>query len=189
MFKKISLLAVTAAAVALALTSCVKAPVSGLLDTKGLDGSWRFGPSLTLPAHLEAEIQGDSVTVTVGNGMMPLGEQPGLSDVTQAVVKGTLAEDAEEMTFTLTLASGADAINVMLRDGIAPDVQLQVRTFAVGAIKGMIESAHGETVMITLNSDADPDTLVVQGSFIDSLLMAAGLPASPMGLMATRIIE
>ena len=43
--------------------------------------------------------------------------------------------------------------------------------------------------MITLNSDADPDTLVVQGSFIDALLMAAGLEASPMGLMATRIIE
>lgn len=186
MFKKISLLAVTAAAVALALTSCVKAPVSGLLDTKGLDGSWRFGPSATLPAAVEAEIKGTLVTVTIGTGMAPISTHEDLATVTKLVVMGTLTEDAEEETFTLMLAEG-DSIMVMVD---VPDAHKNATTkVAVAAVKAMVEAAQKETVMITLNSDDDPDTLVVQGSFIEELLAASGLPPASMGLMATRIIE
>ncbi|MDD9987378.1 MAG: hypothetical protein OXQ31_13970 [Spirochaetaceae bacterium] len=186
MFKKISLLAVTAAAVALALTSCVKAPVSGLLDTKGLDGSWRFGPSLTIPVALEAEVKGTSVTVTIGTGMAPISMHEDLAAVTKLVVVGTLTEDAEENTFTLMLAEG-DSIMAMVA---VPDAfKHATETVAEAAVKTMVEAAQKGTVMITLNSDEDPDTLVVQGSFIEALLTASGLPPAPMGLMATRIIE
>ena len=184
MIKKISMLAVMAAAIALVLTGCVKAPVSGLLDTKGLDGSWDFDPH-----PVEAEIDGTSVTVTVGTGMAsisPMNED--LAAVTQVVVMGTLTEDAEKNTFTLMLAEG-DSIMVMLAPTVPPAFEGAATKVAVGAVKAMVEAAQGETVMITLNSDADPDTMVVQGSFIEALLMAAGAPPAPMGLMATRIIE
>ena len=184
MFKKISLLAVTAAAVALALTSCVKAPVSGLLDTKGLDGSWSFAPYPVV-----ADIDGTSVKVTVGTGMMsisPMHED--LAAVTMLVVMGTLTEDAEEETFTLTLAEG-DSVMVTLAPTVPPAFVSAATKVAEAAVKTMVEAAQGGTVMITLNSDADPDTMVVQGSFIEALLMAAEAPPAPMGLMATRIIE
>lgn len=188
MFKKISLLAVTAAAVALALTSCVKAPVSGLLDTKGLDGSWRFGPSLTLPVHLTADIEGTSVTVTVGTGMAAISTHEDLALVTKLVVMGTLSEDAEENTFMLTLAEG-NSIMVTLAPTVPDAFKNAATKVAAEAVKTMVEAVQKGTVMITLNSDADPDTLVVQGSFIEALLTASGLPPAPMGLMATRIIE
>jgi len=183
MIKKISMLAVAAAAVSLALTGCVKAPVTGLLDTKGLDGSWSFAPH-----PVEAEIEGTSVTVTVGTGMAPISMHEDLAAVTKVVVMGTLTEDAEENTFTLMLAEG-DSIMVTLAPTVPPAFASAATKVAAGAVKTMVEAAQGETVMITLNSDADPDTLVVQGSFIEALLMAAGADASPMGLMATRIIE
>ena len=182
MFKKISLLAVTAAAVALALTSCVKAPVSGLLDTKGLDGSWSFAPRPVM-----AVIDGTSVTVTVGDGTMALGQGNELASVTKIVVTSTLTEDAEEMTFTLMLA-GDDPIMVTLA-GVPPALEPAVSTAAKGVIKGMIKAAQDGTVMIDLDSDADPDVMTVSGSFIGALLAAAGEQPPPTSLMATRIIE
>ena len=183
MIKKISLLAVTVAAITLALTSCVKAPVAGLLDTKSLDGTWQFD---NLPVR--AVIVGPAVTVTVGTGMVPISEDPRLIKVTLVTVKGTLTEDAEENTFMLTLASGDDAIDVMLAGDVAPVDQLAHRALARGVIEGMIKEAQEETVMITL-TPGDVYTMVVQGSFIDALLVAAGLPSSPMGLPATRIVS
>ena len=63
MFKKISLLALTSAALAFALTSCVNAPVS--LVAPSLTGVWNFAG---LPVATTATIDGNDVTVTVGNG-------------------------------------------------------------------------------------------------------------------------
>ena len=183
MFKKISLLAVTAAAVALALTSCVKAPVSGLLDTKGLDGSWKFDKFDTYP--VEADIKGTSVKVKVTVGKTP---HEDLAAVTMVVVMGTLTEDAVEKTFTLMLAEG-DSIMVTPASTVPPDFTSATTKVAVAAVKRTVEAAQNGTVMITLDSDADPDTLVVRGSFIDALLTASGLEPSPKGLMAKRIIE
>ena len=148
--------------------------------TKGLDGSWSFAPY-----PVEAEIEGTSVTVTVGTGMAPISMHEDLAAVTKVVVMGTLTEDAEENTFTLMLAEG-DAIMVTLAPTVPPAFASAATKVAAGAVKTMVEAAQGKAVMITLNSDADPDTLVVQGSFIDALLMAAGLEALADGADGLR---
>ena len=186
MIKKISLVAVAAGVVALALTSCVKAPVSGLLDTRSLDGTWQFD---NLPVR--AVIDGASVTVTVGTGVMPISTDLHLSKVTLVTIKGTLtAVDVEEDTFMLTLASGEDAITVMLTgDVMAPADQLAHTSLAKAAIETIVTEAQQGTVKITLNTGNVYTMVDVQGSFIDALLAAAGLPPSPMGLPATRVVS
>ena len=180
MIKKISLLAVTAAAVALALTSCVKAPVSGLVDTRSLDGRWSFAP---LPVM--AVIEGPAVMVTVDAGGQPISMQPELAAVTRVVVNGTLNEDVEEETFTLTMVGDP---MVTLAPTVPETLVPSVTAATTAAIKTMIEAAQKGTVMITLNT-GPVYTMVVQGSFIDALLMAAGMEPSPMGLVATRIVD
>ena len=135
MIKKISLLAVTAAAIALALTSCVKAPVSPV--TPSLTGTWSFAP---LP--VAAMIDGSAVTVTVGTGQVPISADPLLAKITQVVVTGTLTEDAEENTFTLMLA-GDNPITVMLVP-IAAEHQVAEQTVAVAAIETIIRRLRPE---------------------------------------------
>ena len=178
MIKKISLLAVTAAAIALALTSCVKAPVSPV--TPSLTGTWSFAP---LP--VAAMINGSAVTVTVGNGQVPISADPLLAKITQVVVTGTLTEDAEENTFTLMLA-GDNPITVMLVPTIPAEDQAAQQTVAVAAITTIIEAAQDGTVMIALDTTG-VDTMTVTGSFIDALLVAAGMEPPAMGLTAIRV--
>ena len=177
MIKKISLLAVTAAAIALALTSCVKAPVSPV--TPSLTGTWSFA---SLP--VAAMIDGSAVTVTVGNGQVPISADPRLAKITQVVVTGTLTEDAEENTFTLMLA-GDNPITVMLVP-IAAEHQVAEQTVAVAAIETIIKAAQAGTVMIALDTSG-VDTMTVTGSFIDALLVAAGMEPPAMGLTAIRV--
>ena len=88
----------TAVAVAIALTSCVKAPVSPQIQNL----------TATTGYPVVAMIDGADVTVTVGDGVTPI---QGLELATPVVVMGTLAEDAEEMTYTLRLA-GDNAVVV-----------------------------------------------------------------------------
>ena len=180
MIKKISMLAVMAAAIALVLAGCVKAPATPV--SPNLAGTWSFAPMPVV-----AMIHGNAVTVTVGDGTAAVGMDE-LAAVTQIVVSGTLAEDEEENTFMLTLAEGDDAIMVTLAPTVPATLAPAVTSAATGAIKGMIVAAQGGTVMIDLDSEADPDTMIVSGSFIDALLTAAGLPVPPTGLMATRVI-
>ncbi len=180
MIKKISMLAVAAAAVSLALTGCVKAPATPV--SPNLTGTWDFNPRPVI-----AMIDGSSVTVTVGDGTFPLGADE-LAAVYQIDVTGTLTEDAEEMTFTLMLA-GDDPIGVTLAPTVPPDIRPLMATAAQGVIQGIIEAAQGGTVMIDLNTDADPDIMTVSGSFISALLGAAGEMPPPMSLVATRVIK
>ena len=182
MFKKISLLAVTAAALAFALTSCVKAPVSPVAPS--LTGMWSFAG---LPVATTATIDGNDVTVTVGNGLLPISMKEPYAVVTQVVVKGTLAEDAEEMTFTLTLATGDDPVVVSVHESVPPASRAQSAALAAGVVEGLIKTAQDGVVMIALDSAADPDTMTVTGSFIDALLTEIELPIPATGLMATRI--
>ena len=183
MFKKISLLAVTAAAIALALTSCVKAPVSPV--TPNLAGTWSFAG---LPVPTTATIDGNAVMVTVGNAVTPISMEEAYAAVTQVVVNGTLAEDADEMTFTLTLAAGDGAVVVSLHESVQPPaVRAQSAAVAEAAVKTLVEAAQAEVVMIALDTAVDPDTIIVTGSFIDVLLTEIGLTIPATGLMATRI--
>lgn len=181
MIKKISMLAVTAAAFAVVLTGCVKAPATPV--TPSLQGTWQFQ---MLP--VQATIAGQSVTVTVGDGMMTISsvDDPKFGKITQVVVMGTLTEDAEEMTFSLMLA-GDDAIAVTLLAAIPPAHLAAETIVAQQAIEAVITAAQGGTVMIDLDTSTMPDTMTVTGSFIDELLTAAGAMVPPGGLTAERI--
>ena len=179
MIKKISMLAVTAAAFAVVLAGCVKAPATPV--TPSLQGTWQFQ---MLP--VQATIAGESVTVIVGDGMMPISADPKFAKITQVVVMGTLTEDAEEMTFSLMLA-GDDAIAVTLLANIPPAHLAAETIVAQQAIEAVITAAQGGTVMIDLDTSVMPDTMTVTGSFIDALLTAAGAMLPEGGLTAIRI--
>ena len=138
--------------------------------------------------------QGNDVwTVTVGkrrvgNGVLPISLEGDYAAVTQVVVKGTLAEDAEENTFMLTLADAADAVVVSVHESVQPPAfRAQSAVVAAAAVKTLITAAQDGVVMIALDSAADPDTITVTGSFIDALLTEIELPIPATGLMATRI--
>ena len=184
MTKKISLFAVTAAAVALVLSGCGGGPGTGDMDMDdmpvmpSLDGTWVF-------TGFSAMITVPDVTVTVGDGMMPLSMDMNspLAAVTQATVKGTLA--MEGTAFKLTLAEGDDAISVKLVEG-ATLVNPGAEALAEGAIKGLIEMAQAEDVMITVDEEADPATMTVTGSFLDALLAAVGLQVPEEGLVGCK---
>ena len=98
---------------------------------------------------------------------------------------GTLTEDAEENTFTLMLA-GDNPITVMLVPTIPAEDQAAQQTVAVAAITTIIEAAQDGTVMIALDTTG-VDTMTVTGSFIDALLVAAGMEPPAMGLTAIRV--
>ncbi len=181
--KKISMLAVLAAAIALVLTGCVKAPASPIAGS--LTGTWQF-QHVPVTVTVTAVIVGTSVTVTVDAGGMPISADPKFAKITKVDVIGTLTEDAEEMTFSLTLAED-NPITVDLLTTIPADYEPAERTVAVQAIKEVIAAAQGETVMIDLDTSPAIDTMTVTGSFIDALLMAAGMPVPPGGLKAIRI--
>ncbi len=181
MIKKISMLAVLAAAIALVLTGCVKAPASPI--TGSLTGTWQFQH---VPVPVTAVIDGTSVKVTVAAGGMPISTDPRFDKIIRVEVTGTLTEDAEEMTFSLTLA-GANAISVDLLPTIPADYRTAESIVAKQAIEAVIAAAQGETVMIDLDTSPAVDTMTVTGSFIDALLTAAGAPVPPGGLTAIRI--
>ena len=182
MIKKISMLAVLAAAIALVLTGCVKAPASPIAGS--LTGTWQFQH---VPVTVTAVIDGTSVTVTVDDEGMPISKDQTFAKIISVVVEGTLTEDAEEMTFSLTLAEDEDAISVHLLPTIPLDYRPAEQIVAENAIKAVIAAAQGETVMIDLDTSPAIDTMTVTGSFIDALLMAAGMPVPPGGLTAIRI--
>ena len=91
---------------------------------------------------MEAEIEGTSVTVTVGTGMAPISMHEDLAAVTK-VVMGTLTEDAEKNTFTLMLAEG-DAIMVTLAPTVPPAFASAATKVAAGAVKTMVEGGSGK---------------------------------------------
>ena len=155
-----SLVAAIVVAIALVLSGCGGMTPDPIPAAPSLDGTWFF-------AGFAATIVGESVTVTVGDGTMPLSMDPPYSQVTQIVVKGVLAVDG--MAYKLTLSEDADAITVM------PEV---AGPLVVPALKGLIQTAQAGTVMITVDADADPNTITVKGSFIVTLASALGSPAT-----------
>ena len=185
MIKKISMLAVLAAAIALVLAGCVKAPASPVAGS--LTGTWKF-QDLPVGAMIGPTADDGSapVTVTVGDGTLPISKDPRFAKITKVVVMCTLTEDAEEMTFSLTLA-GADPISVMLVPTISPDSLGAEETVHKAAVRTVIEAAQGGTVTIALDTSG-VDTMTVSGSFIDTLIQqATGAPMPAGGLTAIRI--
>lgn len=178
------MLAVTAAAVSLAMTGCVKAPavpVSG-----NLVGHWSFA-GLLVPTTATID-ESNAVTVTVGTGMSPISTKAEFAEITMVVVKGSLAEDAEQMTFTLTLAEGDDAVVASVSAALQPPEFRALTAKSIAAtIATLIGEAQDGTVMIDLDTVADPDTMTVTGSFIDALFAAIELQVPATGLMATRV--
>ena len=177
MKQRISLFVVAGAVAALVLSGCGGGPGTDTMPDDAampsLDGTWMF------PGFV-AMIAGADVTVTVGDGTMPLGTDAPYSLVTQVVAKGTLAAGATG-SYMLTLAAGADAISVTLMPG-ATQVNPAAESIAIGAIKGVIEGAQSGEVMITVAND----TMTVTGSFLDALAAAIGGTVPETGLVGCK---
>ena len=169
--KKISLFVVTAAAVALVLSGCSRGLVTEAMETPDeqppTNGTWVF-------TGFAAMIEGTEITVTVGDGMSPLPTtNAAYAVVTQIVAKGNLAPEGGT-AYKLTLAEGDDALTVTVTDA-AP---LGADIAAKGFIRTLIMEAQDGDVMITVDEDADPDTITVMGSFLDKLweVLEIGVP-------------
>ena len=184
MTKKISYYVVTAAAVALVLSGCGRglAPDMDDMDmAPSLDGEWHFASH-----RFVAMIDGMSVMVTVGDGMTPLvTTNPTYAVVTQIVAKGNLA--LEGTAYKLTLAEGDDAIEIMLSSALPPGIDPAIATVvAKTTVRTLIEDAQNGDVMITVDEDADPATMTVMGSFLDSLLNELGMQVPEGGLVGCK---
>ena len=177
MIKKISMLAVVAAAIALVLTGCVKAPASPV--TGSLAGTWSFAPY-----PVTATITGNAVMVTAH--IPPDTTDPRFGSVTQVVVNATLHEDAEEMTFKLTLADGPAAIVPMVAPGLSPQARDDRLVVVTAAIKTLVEAVQDKEFMLTLDTSGD-DTMILTGSFIVALLTELGATVPAGGLTAVRV--
>jgi hypothetical protein len=144
------------------------------MDDTGLDGTWVF-------AGFTAMIEGTAVKVTVGDGMTSLPTtNPAYAVVTQIVAKGNLAP--EGTAYKLTLAEGDDALTVTVTDA-AP---LGADIAAKGFIRTLIMEAQDGDVMITVDEDADPDTITVMGSFLDKLWEVLELEVPEAGLTGCK---
>ena len=178
MTKKISFFVVTIAAVTLVLSGCSRGLAPDMdddMEMPSLDGTWVF-------AGFSAMIDGAAVTVTVGDGMSGLSTDPAspYAAVTQIVVKGTLG--VEGTAYKLTLSEEDDAITVMVTDAAPTGADL----VAAAAIQTLIMPAPDGDVMITVDEDADPDTITVTGSFLDTLLDAFGMQVPEGGLVGCK---
>ena len=170
MRNRVALFVVTAAAIGLVLAGCGGGPGTKPPDEPmppSIDGTWYFD-------GFSAKITVPDVTVTIGNGMMPLGQEQPLASVVQITAKGTLTMDGT--TYKLALAEGADAIEVTLAQG----VPAATKPVATGYIKTLIGGAQGGDVNITVSEDMMKIT--VKGSFLDTLAQTLGMPVPPAGL-------
>jgi hypothetical protein len=173
MTKKISFFVVTVAAVTLVLSGCGNGPGMDDMEMPSLDGTWVF-------AGFSAMIDGTAVTVTVGDGTMPLvPTDPVYGGVTQIVAKGALSMG--ETAYKLTLAEADDAIIVMLFPGVA-EMHPTAEAVAIGAIKTLIEPAQAGEVDIKV----EDDVMTVKGSFLDMLVGALGMQVPEAGLMGCK---
>lgn len=168
MRERTPLVAAMAMAIALVIGACESTTPTPAAPS--LDGTWVF-------AGFTATIAGEDVTVTVGDGTMPLSTDPTshYALVTQIVVKGVLAPDG--MAYKLTLSEEADAITVTAVQGAPPGTDAQAAAIVSGLIM-TAQAAQTGPVMITVDTDADPDTLTVAGSFIVALASALGSPVT-----------
>ncbi len=160
MRERASLVAVIVVAIALVLSGCDSMTPDPEPTASSLDGTWFFD-------GFTAAIAGEDVTVTVGDGSTPVSMDPPYSAVTRIVVKGVLAVDG--MAYKLTLSEEADAITVM-PEAAGPSV--------AQGLQGLIQTAQAGTVTITVDEDADPNTITVGGSFIVALASALGEPVT-----------
>ena len=166
MRKTTSLAAATVVAIALVLSACES--TTSTPAAPSFNGTWVF-------TGFAATIDGEDVTVTVGDGTMPLSMDPTsvLAAVTQIVVKGVLAMDGTK----LTLSEETDAITVTAVPGVPPGTDAQAAIFIKEVITAA-QTAQAGAVTITVNAEADPNTITVGGSFIVALASALGQPVS-----------
>ena len=180
MRNRVSLFVVTAAAIALVLTGCGRGPATDTMTEQppaeeqpmapSIDGTWVF-------TGFTAVIAVPDVTVTVGNGTDPLGDQL-LSNITQVVAKGTLTMSGT--AYRLTLAEGDDAITVTLAPGV-PDA---AKIVAIETIRTLIRGAQDGDLDITVSDDMT--MITVKGSFLGNLGEALGMPVPEEGLVGCK---
>ena len=170
MRERASLVAAIVVAIALVLSGCDSMTSDPEPMTPSLDGTWVF-------TGFEATIAGESVTVTVGDGMNALSPDPTstYAAVARIVVKGVLAVDG--MGYKLTLSEEADAITVTAVPGAPPGTEAQV-AIGVRELITAVQMAQAGAVTITVDADADPNTMTVEGSFIVTLASALGQPVT-----------
>ena len=177
MRNRLALLVVTVTAIGLVLTGCGRGPATTAPPDDpmppSIDGTWMF-------TGFEAMIAVPDVTVTVGDGTMPLSmdQESNLSRVTQIVAKGTLTMSGT--TYKLALAEGDDAISVTLAPGVPPVFGALAKT----SIKGLIEGAQGGDVNITVSEDMM--MITVKGSFLDTLAQTLGMTPPEEGLVGCK---
>ncbi len=175
MRNRLALLVVIVAAIGLLFAGCGRGPVTKPPPgdepmAPSIDGTWVF-------TGFSATIAVPDVTVTVGDGMTPLSQDQDsyLARITQIVAKGTLTMSGT--TYKLALAEGHDAISVKLALGVPPVFGAVAKT----SIKGLIESAQGGDVDITVSDDMM--MITVKGSFLDKLAETlGGMPVPEEGL-------
>ena len=181
MKNRLALLVVIAAAIGLVLTGCGRGPGTDKTTEPpveppteptmpSIDGTWVF-------TGFSAMIAVPAVTVTVGNGMDPLGDIWPYDSITQVEAKGTLA--MEGTAYKLTLAAGEDAITVKLASNAA-----LTEVVAKGAIKTLIEDAQDGEVDITVSDDMM--MITVKGSFLSKLAEHLGMQVPEEGLVGCK---
>ena len=167
MVSRVALLVVFAAAIGLTLTGCGGGPGTDKM-TEPIDGTWVFD-------GFSAEIAVPDVTVTVGDGMQPLGADL-LANVVQIVAKGKLTA-VEGTTYKLALAEG-DAISVTP----ASDAPLDLEKAAIAFLESSIAAAQDGDVDITVSDDM----ITVHGSFLDELAKALSGEVPEGGLVGCK---
>ena len=186
MRNRVALFVVTVAVIGLVLTGCGRGPGTKPPPTMpptepptepptmpSIDGTWVFtGFSATIA------VPDVTVTVGVGDGVTPLGEESPLSSVLQITAKGTLTMDGT--TYKLALAEGEEAIIVELAPDAAPVLETLAKTF----IKNQIESAQDGNVTITVSEDMM--MITVKGSFLDKLAETLGMTVPDEGLKGCK---
>ena len=179
MQNRLALLVVTAAAIGLVLTGCGRGPGTDTMPEPpeeqptmpSIDGTWVF-------TGFSATIAVPDITVTVGDGMNPLSDDPLYAPLTQIVAKGTLT--VEGTTYKLALAEGADAISVTLVPGVTDAEEIS----KIEAIRYLIERAQGGDVDITVS--ADMMSITVKGSFLSMLAQVLGMQVPEEGLVGCK---
>jgi len=170
MRNRVSLFVVTAVAIGVLLTGCGSGPgTDKMTEQSSIDGTWIFH-------GFSAVIAVPDITVTVGDGMNPLSDDPLFGAVTQVAAKGTLTMSGT--SYTLTLAEGDDAISVMTTSDASPATE----ALAIAAIEGAIEGAQEGVVDIEVSDDM----MTVKGSFLSKLAEALGMTVPEEGLVACR---
>ena len=177
----------TVAAVTLVLSGCGKGPGMDDMDMALPHiGTWYFADpmpddDILVPPGARLVLEEAKFTLAMGDDDMTTFELFQTPGFTKFEVEGTYTAAADG-TFSFSLPDED-------MDGV-PDLTAFAPTgadlVAAAAIQTLIMPAPDGDVMITVDEDADPDTITVTGSFLDTLLDAFGMQVPEGGLVGCK---